>query len=88
MENSYRFFTNNACKYFPCHRGIQEENFNCLFCYCPLYMLGTECGGHFKYNNGVKSCMDCNVPHVPKGFDWINKKLGEYIRNEKVKKEG
>lgn len=35
MENSHRFFENRECKYFPCHKGL--EDFNCLFCYCPLY---------------------------------------------------
>lgn len=23
MENSYRFFSNRACKYFPCHKGLR-----------------------------------------------------------------
>ena len=31
MENSYRFFENKECQYYPCHKGI--ENMNCLFCY-------------------------------------------------------
>ncbi|MGN1180093.1 MAG: cysteine-rich small domain-containing protein, partial [Suilimivivens sp.] len=30
MENSHRFFENRECKYFPCHKGL--EDFNCLFC--------------------------------------------------------
>ena len=30
------FFQNRPCEYFPCHKGIPEEAFNCLFCYCPL----------------------------------------------------
>ena len=34
-ENSYRFFSNRECQYYPCHEGIEEMN--CLFCYCPLY---------------------------------------------------
>ena len=24
MENSYRFFENKDCKYFPCHKGLTE----------------------------------------------------------------
>ena len=36
----HQFFQNRECKYFPCHKGIDEEEFNCLFCYCPLYALG------------------------------------------------
>ena len=30
-ENSYRFFSNRECQYYPCHEGIEEMN--CLFCY-------------------------------------------------------
>ena len=40
-------FTNRACEYFPCHEGVEPGSFNCLFCYCPLYALGTACGGNF-----------------------------------------
>ena len=47
-ENSYRFFSNRECQYYPCHEGIEEMN--CLFCYCPLYALGRRCGGNFVYN--------------------------------------
>lgn len=25
-ENSYRFFQNKECKYFPCHEGAEELN--------------------------------------------------------------
>lgn len=37
MNDSYRYFENRACQYYPCHKGIEE--LNCLFCYCPLYTL-------------------------------------------------
>ena len=37
MSEYYKFFQNKKCEYFPCHKGIPEEDFNCLFCYCPLY---------------------------------------------------
>ena len=47
--NSSRFFQNRACEYFPCHEGIPEESFNCLFCFCPLYTLGKQCGGNWTY---------------------------------------
>ncbi len=72
MENSYRFFCNSACKYFPCHKGADEERFNCLFCYCPLYALGSGCGGNFSYtDDGVKDCSACLLPHLPEGYDYI-----------------
>ena len=48
-ERHYAFFQNRACEFFPCHKGADAENFNCLFCYCPLYALGRKCGGNFRY---------------------------------------
>ena len=42
---NYSFVQNRACEYFPCHEGVPEEDFNCLFCYCPLYALGKACAG-------------------------------------------
>ena len=49
-EFSSSFFQNRACEYFPCHEGVAPEDFNCLFCYCPLYALGPTCGGSFSYS--------------------------------------
>lgn len=78
MKNSYRFFTNQDCKYFPCHPGADEERFNCLFCYCPLYALGERCGGNFRWTDaGMKDCSACLLPHTPAGYDYINKKFPE-----------
>jgi len=58
------FFQNTACEYFPCHPTDRPEDFNCLFCYCPLYALGDRCGGAFRYTDrGVKDCSACLVPH-------------------------
>ena len=42
---NYQFFQNRDCEFFPCHQGVRKEDFNCLFCYCPLYALGEDCGG-------------------------------------------
>ena len=59
------FFQNRACKYFPCHEGVSADEFNCLFCYCPLYALGPNCGGNFTYTaNGRKNCTNCIAPHL------------------------
>ena len=73
MKNSYRFFSNPECKYFPCHTGPDRENFNCLFCYCPLYFLGDKCGGQYKYSGvkQTKDCTDCHLPHLPEYYDSI-----------------
>ncbi|MEG1774578.1 MAG: cysteine-rich small domain-containing protein [Oscillospiraceae bacterium] len=69
---NYAFFTNRICEYFPCHATEDPEEFNCLFCYCPLYALGPRCGGNFSYNErGIKDCSDCMVPHRRQGYDYI-----------------
>ncbi|MEE1077441.1 MAG: GNAT family N-acetyltransferase [Agathobacter sp.] len=79
FKNSHRFFENKECKYFPCHKGIKD--FNCLFCYCPLY--GEEkCIGNPKYINEDgkrrKDCSECAFPHRPENYDkiveWLSKR--------------
>ena len=64
LQHSRSFFSNTACEHFPCHEGVAPEQFNCLFCYCPLYTLGDKCGGNFTYTSkGTKSCVNCSLPH-------------------------
>ena len=71
-ENSYCFFQNRDCEYFPCHAGADSEEFNCMFCYCPLYVI-EDCGGTFTYSSkGYKDCTDCLLPHEPQGYDYVN----------------
>ncbi len=71
-ENSAQYFSNRACQYFPCHQEADAQNFNCLFCYCPLYALGDRCGGHFRYTaRGVKDCTACNIPHGEDGYAYV-----------------
>lgn len=71
----YKFFSHKECDFFPCHKVENEDNFNCLFCYCPLYALGDKCGGNFKYlDNGIKDCSDCMVPHSKGAYDYIMEK--------------
>ena len=76
MENSYRFFENRDCKYFPCHKG--QEEFNCLFCYCPLYRM-KDCPGNPMYlereSGSLKVCTKCTFPHRPENYDVIVKIL-------------
>ena len=63
-EKRYAFFQHRDCEFFPCHKGVPEADFNCLFCYCPLYALGESCGGACVYlPSGVKSCEHCAFPH-------------------------
>ena len=76
MEN-YKFVQNRECEYFPCHRGVNCEEFSCLFCYCPLYALGDKCGGCFAYTeNGIKDCSGCTKPHRRENYDKIMEKMG------------
>ena len=83
IENSYKFFGNRECKYFPCHETTDDGSFNCLFCYCPLYFSGDKCGGNFKYNiDGVKNCIDCNLPHTPEYYDVVVSKLKTAVRRQ------
>ena len=87
----FAFYTNKECEYYPCHPVPEGTEFNCLFCYCPLYMLGRKCGGNFTYlESGVKDCSECLVPHrrETSGFiaDSFQKIAGEMAEREK--KEG
>ncbi len=77
----YSFFQNRECEYFPCHKGVPEDEFNCLFCYCPLYLSGRECGGGFRYTkNGVKDCTACSVPHRKDNYGYMLERFRELIR--------
>lgn len=72
----YAFFQNTECEYFPCHPTKQTDSFNCLFCYCPLYVLGEKCGGNWIIlENGVKDCSTCLVPHRRENYGLIARKL-------------
>ena len=81
-ERQYPFFANTDCESFPCHKGIDPDEFNCAFCYCPLYMLGPDCGGDFKYSkSGTKSCVDCSRPHKgTNGIDMVKQHWEEIKR--------
>ena len=88
QDRHYAFFANTACEYSPCHAVEPGEPFNCLFCYCPLYLLGSRCGGNFvMHAGGVKDCSGCLLPHRPGGYDVIRGKytqiLEELRRKEK-----
>lgn len=69
---SYKFFQNDKCEYFPCH--APQEDFNCMFCFCPLYQK--DCGGNYTIlSNGIKDCSSCIIPHF--NYDYIIEKLRE-----------
>lgn len=72
QSENYKFFRHRDCEFFPCHKTEEPEKFNCLFCYCPLYALGEDCGGGFTYTKeGIKDCSSCIIPHSQEGYDYI-----------------
>ena len=72
MQDSHRFFENKSCRYFPCHSV--SGDFNCLFCYCPLYHM-ENCPGNPRYTEKsgkrIKVCTDCGFPHKPENYDRV-----------------
>lgn len=83
---SYKFFQNKDCEFFPCHKTSDVENFNCLFCYCPLYF--TDCGGNYKrLENGIKDCSNCLIPHCEKSWEIIQKRLQKHFSKVILNKE-
>ncbi len=77
---NFKFVQNKKCEYFPCHKGVKKEDFNCLFCFCPLYMLGDKCGGNYIINSGIKDCTNCTIPHSKGGYDYIMTKMEEVVK--------
>lgn len=82
MENSYKYFFNDGCKYYPCHPGVKREEFNCLFCYCPMNRY-EDCPGTPRYINlpngaVLKDCMNCNFPHKASNYDAVT----EFLRRK------
>ena len=74
----YQFFCHTNCEFFPCHPTSRPEAFNCLFCYCPLYMLGRCCGGNFRYTeSGLKDCSQCDLPHRRESYEYMIGKFTE-----------
>ncbi|TQQ84890.1 metal-binding protein [Peptacetobacter hominis] len=81
MSDNYKFFCHKGCEFFPCHKTEDPENFNCLFCYCPLYALGESCGGNFRYTDkGIKDCSNCMLPHKKSNFDYIMSKFQDIVK--------
>ena len=88
-KHDFSYFCNRDCQFFPCHENADTEEFNCLFCYCPLYALGRECGGNFKYlDGGVKDCSACTLPHSKQGYAYITRnydKIVELLKRQEEK---
>lgn len=83
---NYDFFQNKDCPYFPCHEGMDKNAFSCLFCYCPLYALGENCGGNFTYTEqGIKDCTNCLVPHRRENYLKVLSKMDGILELAKKK---
>ena len=96
-QKHFSYFCNRECEYFPCHKTNDPDNFNCLFCYCPLYVLGDACGGNFTYlPNGFKDCSRCLLPHKQENYERITGRYrdilaqmrGECTNVQSQKKQG
>ena len=77
VKNSFRYFENRDCKYYPCHK---MEHINCLFCYCPLY--SHDCPGNYEMREirgrMIKVCTDCTYPHEAENYPEIIRILSGY----------
>ena len=75
MKNNYRFFQNRDCEFFPCHKIENEDSFNCLFCYCPLYLKENCLGSPDYILNGkgqkIRDCSKCTIVHRPEMYDAV-----------------
>ncbi|UWN44871.1 metal-binding protein [Clostridioides difficile] len=81
MGENYKFFNHKDCEFFPCHKTNKPEEFNCLFCYCPLYALGENCGGNFKYTDkGIKDCSSCILPHKKDNYNYVMSKFQDLVK--------
>ena len=84
----YSYFSHKKCEFFPCHKNADPDDFNCLFCYCPLYALGEKCGGNFRYTEkGIKDCTNCMLPHKRKNYGYVTGKYQELADMMKRVKE-
>ena len=73
---SYKFFQNNLCEFYPCHK-FPHKDFNCLFCYCPLYLI-EDCGGNYDI-------LDNNIKDKSNYIEWLI--YNDLLKNNKdVKK--
>lgn len=77
MSQHYKFFNHSQCEYYPCH-DIDPEKLNCLFCFCPLYVLA-DCGGNYQMMGNIKDCSQCLLPHRIENYDYIMKQYEKLI---------
>lgn len=79
MTFSSKWFRNDDCEYYPCHGGIDHDEYSCKYCYCPIFNY-QDCGGEFvMLPSGVKDCSSCKLPHCKQNDDIIINKIRERI---------
>jgi len=70
--NSYKYFENIECEFFPCHPDSLNGH-NCMFCRCPMYTdescIGIQNGDGVILDNGIKDCSKCTYPHEYKNAE-------------------
>lgn len=76
MSDHYKFFSHKQCEYYPCH---QLDEINCLFCYCPLYIL-KDCKGNYKMIGDIKDCSGCTLPHQKESYDYIISRYQDVVK--------
>ncbi len=81
LSNDFNHFQNKECRYFPCHDTVSGEDFNCLFCYCPLYFIEDfECGGLYTTTeDGIKDCSRCGRNHDKDSWKFVLARLREHM---------
>ena len=82
------FFANRDCEHFPCHETSCTEDFNCLFCFCPLYFMAGDCGGaNTRTSKGIKDCGGCLFPHRRENYGEIISRISKmhsYTQNGEI----
>ena len=83
LKASFKYFENRDCKYFPCHK-MDIQDFNCLFCFCPLYFAICPGTPRYKESKGLmfKSCTHCDFPHRPENYKEIMDCLLSLLRDQ------
>ena len=60
---------------------MKPEEMNCLFCFCPLYCLGRDCGGNYRYTDGgMKDCSECILPHRKENYEYLMEQLAKIAK--------
>lgn len=75
---------NKACRFFPCHTGLED----CTFCYCPFYPCLDKNLGRFiylpKHKENIWSCKSCSWIHKRK----VTENIFTLIRKNKYRNTG